>query len=74
MLMFVRRTVPFFLSHGRFTDPIPQKPLGNGSGHGQMTPEIGGTFGLLSLIGLDTFGSLFLLLGLVPWRNRSVDI
>ena len=40
---------------------------------GQMTPEIGVTFGMLALTGSVLLGSLFLLLALIPWRKRSVD-
>ncbi|MCY2984378.1 MAG: hypothetical protein NTY15_12190 [Planctomycetota bacterium] len=40
---------------------------------GQMTIEIGVTFGMLALTGSILLGSLFLLLALIPWRKRSVD-
>ena len=40
---------------------------------GQMTIEIGVTFGMLALNGSVLLGSLFLLLALSPWRKRSVD-
>ena len=40
---------------------------------GQMTIEIGVTFGMLALTGSVLLGSLFLLLALIPWRRRSVD-
>ena len=39
---------------------------------GQMTIEIGVTFGMLALNGSVLLGSLFLLLALIPWRKRSV--
>ena len=39
---------------------------------GQMSIEIGVTFGLFAMTGSVLLGSLFLLLALIPWRKRSV--
>ncbi len=40
---------------------------------GQMTIEIGVTFGMFALNGSVLLGSLFLLLALIPLKKRSVD-
>ncbi len=62
----------FFSQSWTFYTPYSTETTWELFWQGQMTIEIGVTFGMLAMNGSVLLGSLFLLLALIPWRKRSL--